>query len=143
MYGMRREDVTGLRGGTLPELKRARAKERRAATQFGSGGGKFPQPSTGKSRDKAAVGTGALEPTGSIPENEVQARAMPAPRQNLAPAVGEFRGKSVLQCSHCSNLFVSGGGGIRIFRGAPTCTRCYRKTVAAESERARNKDSGH
>jgi N6-adenosine-specific RNA methylase IME4 len=42
----------------LEPAERAAAKERQKATRFGSGGGKFPPPSKGKTRDKVAAFAG-------------------------------------------------------------------------------------
>ena len=51
-------EAVAIRNARLAREK-AKAKERQAATQFGSdGAGNFPGPSTGHARDKAADGTG-------------------------------------------------------------------------------------
>jgi hypothetical protein len=42
----------------LEPIERAAAQERQKATRFGSGGGKFPPPCKGKSRDKVAAFAG-------------------------------------------------------------------------------------
>ena len=42
----------------LEPIERAAAQERQKATRFGSGGGKFPPPSKGKTRDKVAAFAG-------------------------------------------------------------------------------------
>ena len=114
MYGLRREDVTGLKGAPLPELERPKARERQAAQDFGRNSRSPDRELRGDTREVVGSAIGMSGKT--------------------------WKGQAVTTCGRCGRSFLSSSLWRLHETGEMICRRCLN---AAEAERARIKVSGH